>query len=88
MQVVPDRAASIVPMIKERIAVRMKDPARTIKHVSSEVYGSVKETPCSFITGETCTTCVEEIAKSSFKQFKKQAETRKKGCCGESKGKP
>lgn len=71
----------IVPMIKERIQVRMKDPAREIKHVSSEVYGTVKETPCSFLKGETCATCVEEIAKTSFKQLKKQVEAKKAGCC-------
>lgn len=60
----------VVPMIKERMTARHKDPSKEFKHTVKGDAGKTSEVACTFLSGDTCAPCVQEIADASFPKLK------------------
>ena len=65
----------VVPQVKDRIETRTKDA--TLKHSVKNTEGKLVETPCTFLTGESCASCVTEISDKSFATLKEMKAAKK-----------
>lgn len=57
------------PILKERVTARFKEFGKKVSHTVAE-NGKSKEVECTFLTGATCSVCVNDMADASWKKMK------------------
>lgn len=68
------------PILKARAAARFdKEGFKDAKH-TVKVDGKDTETACTFLSGDTCSTCVNEMADAAWAKMKELFASKKKEC--------
>ena len=65
------------PLMKERVNARFKDMKKEIKHTVKGEDGKESDVKCTFLTGDICKVCVNDMADASWKKLKEMFAEKK-----------
>ena len=60
----------VVPAVKARLTDHLKDLSKEFKHTVKSADGKSSEVACTFLKGDTCGPCADEIAGDCFAKLK------------------